>query len=230
MLISRDKHPPGGWKFRQPEMDWELRPGHTFKDAVSAIIAKRSANPRFNLTTDREAVANELDAFTCALLKHNPAFCVSGEPPSFSRPPSPRQRAVEGKSGAVGGSFLQNASVGIRVWRDWFGSGKPAEKSLAESRAAVCCKCEFNVKGSLLERFSAAAGKELLAILNALNDLDLHTSLDSELNACSICDCSLRAKVWCPLDVFVPHMSKETLRALPSHCWIVVENSKSQAS
>jgi len=80
------------------------------------------------------------------------------------------------------------------------------------------------VKGSILERFSAAAGKEILAIFSTLNDLNLKTSLDSQLNVCSVCDCALKAKVWCPLDVFKPHMKKETIEALPAHCWILQES------
>lgn len=225
MLISRDRYPPGGWKFRQPEMNWELSPGRTFKDSVTAIIAKRAANPRFNLSTDRETVANELDAYTCALLKNNPAFCVSGDPPSFRQPlPAKRQPSV-GRSGAVvGSSFLKNVGVGIRTWIDFFGSGKTVEKDQAEKRAGVCVTCEFNAKGSILERFSGAAGKEILSIFSTLNELDLRTGLDDKLNVCTQCDCALRAKVWCPIGVFKPHMRKETIDSLPAHCWIVRES------
>lgn len=232
MLKSRSKYPPGGWRFREPAMNWILPSGLGFKQAVEAITNKRKQNPRFKLPTDSVTVEAELDSFTCALLKNDPYYCDGPEATSFPKPLPVKQQPVGGRESAVGGgiSFLQNVNVGIKVWRDWFGSGKPAEKSLAEKRAAVCSKCEFNVKGNFFERFSAAAGKELLAILNTLNDLDLHTSLDSELNVCEICDCALRAKVWCPLDVFAPHMSKETLDALPSWCWIVGETSQTQAS
>ena len=228
MLISHDRHPPGGWKFRQPEMDWELSPGHSFKDAVSAIIAKRSANPRFNLTTDRGAVANELDAYTCALLKHNPAFCVSGDPPSFRQPlPAKRQPAV-GKGGAAGGktSFLQNANVGIKVWVDFFGDGRPVEKEVAEKRAATCLSgddgkmCPYHEDGNLLQRLTAAAGKELLAIKNALHDLDMHSSRDRELKNCTKCDCPMVAKIWVPLPIIKKHMSGDTVESLTPFCWI----------
>ena len=202
--------------------------GYTFQDAVSAIIKHRNDNPRFNLTTDPVAVAEELDNYNCAVLKNNPAWCEGVSPMSFRRPSPVRRLPVGGNIGAAGGrtSFFQNVNVGIKVWRDWFGDGKPVEKALAEKRAAVCVKCDRNIKGNILERFSAAAGKEILAVFNSLHDLDLHTSLDKELNVCSVCDCALKAKVWCPVDVFAPHMKKETIDALPSWCWISGELSK----
>jgi len=107
--------------------------GCTFQDAVSAIIKHRKDNPRFNLSTDPGQVAIELDEFNCALLKNNPSWCDGVSTTSFQLPPSARRQPVGVReSVAVGNpNFLQNVTVGIKVWRDWFGSGKPAEKSLA---------------------------------------------------------------------------------------------------
>lgn len=203
-------------------MNWELKPGYTFNDAVSAIIAKRAANPRFNLPTDRETAANELDAYTCALLKNNSVFCVSGAPPSFRQPPPAKHQPSVGRGGAAAGrpSFLANTGAGIKLWIEFFGDGRPVEKEVAEKRASVCVTCPLNMKGNILERFNAAAGREILAIFNAMNDLDLKTSQDKDLFVCHLCSCPLRSKVFVPLDMVKKHMVKETMESLPDYCWI----------
>ena len=227
MLKSRDVRPPGGWKLHQAETSWDLKPGYCFNDAVSAIIKHRNDNPRFNLSTDREVVAVELDNYTCALLKNNSQWCVAGSALSFPKPLPSKQRAGEGKGAVAGGSsFLKNASVGIKVWIDFFGDGKPVEKAIAEKRAATCLAgddgkmCPYHEEGSLMQRLTAAAGKELLAIKNALNDLDMHSSRDRELKNCTKCDCPLVAKIWVPMPIIKKHMSPETVESLPSFCWI----------
>lgn len=204
-------------------MGWTLKPGHHFQSAVSEIIKCRLDNPRFNLPTDHETVEAELDAYTCALLKNSPGWCIGPEAPSFQRPPLVKPQPVGGKgSAAVGGepNFLANTNAGIKLWMEFFGSGKPESEEVAEKRAAICANCPQNVKGNILERFNAMAGKEILAIFNALNDLDLHTSRDKDLYVCHLCSCPLRSKVFAPLEMVKKHMVQETMDSLPDYCWI----------
>jgi hypothetical protein len=230
MLKTRDVYPPKGWRFTESKTGWKLPPGHHFKSAVSQIIEHRRQNPRFNLPTDKETVGNELDAFTCALLKNDPAWCSVGAPVSFQRPPSERRQPVEANASvAVVSDFLRNANVGIKTWVDFFGEGKPVVKAMAEKRAGVCLSgdegkmCPFHVKGSLLQRLGAAAGKEVLGLFKALHDLDMHTSRDKELEVCGRCDCPMRAKVWVPLPIIRKYISPEVIETLPSFCWIINE-------
>lgn len=221
MLKTRDVYPPKGWRFTESKTGWKLPPGHHFKSAVSQIIEHRRQNPRFNLPTDKETVGNELDAFTCALLKNDPAWCSDGDPVSFQRPPLERRQPVGGNASAAGATkFFANTGAGIKLWIQFFGDGRPVEKEVAEKRASVCVTCPQNVKGSILERFNAAAGKEILAIFNALNDLDLNTSQDKDLYVCHLCSCPLRSKVFAPIDMVKKHMVKETMDSLPDYCWI----------
>lgn len=59
--------PPGGWEFEQPEMGWKapnpVQDG--FWKLVDMIVQLRQNNRRFNLPTDRDLVALEVQAFNC---------------------------------------------------------------------------------------------------------------------------------------------------------------------
>jgi hypothetical protein len=105
---------------------------------------------------------------------------------------------------------------------DWFGEGKPVESTVAERRAAVCADCPMNDRKAknILESFTVAAAKEIMAIFSALNDLNLHTSQDNKLKVCQACDCPLKAKVWAPLHIIKKHLSEERFDRLHASCWI----------
>lgn len=230
MLKSRSTWPPGGWKFTQPETGWSLPPGLGFMQSVDTIIAHRSRNPRFSLSLDRSVVADELDAYTCALLKNDPNWCSETQPRSFIQtPPMPRrvagekQQAPIRKSVAGVSKFINNAGAGIKVWIDWFGNGKLVDKNVADQRALICLKCPENQKGDLMERFGAAVGMEILEIFTSLNALNTHTGFDDRLHICNICSCPLKAKVWCPLPVAKKYMDDEMMKKLPDFCWLRAE-------
>jgi hypothetical protein len=231
MLKSRTSWPPGGWLFLEPATGWRAPKGLTFGQVVSAIIQHRKQNRQHKLTTDPDQVADQLDAYTCARLRFDPAFCVADPGPArnFTVPlPSPGQpvRAGKGSVAAVA-RFLSNTTAGIKLWIDWFGDGKPVEKARAEARAAICVDCPQNDKASnVLDWFTGIAAREIMAIFSALNDLNLHTSKDPDLKVCKACDCPLRAKVWPPLAIIKKHLSKERFDKLDRACWIRHEPSE----
>src|SRR5512139_2803045 len=143
MLKSRRKHPPGGWKFTQPQTGWMSTPGLDFETVVESIIKHRLANPRFDLATDFQVVANELDAYTCARLNNNPSYCVAGDASKKAQSPSVVARLRSGAESVAGAG--RNVVVGIGVLLDWLGSGGAAvAPALAESRAAICATCPKN--------------------------------------------------------------------------------------
>ena len=221
MLKSRTTYPPDGWTFFQPQTGKSFG-GLTFLQTVDAIVEHRRANPRFGLSVDPDVVARELDDYTCARINHNPHYCVSESAASFSFPPLPLRQSGGAVAAGVraGNSFLKNASVGIKTYLDWFGNGTPETIPVAEARAEVCLKCEFNQKGGLVERFSQATANEIMAVMGVLKDLNLHTSRESELHVCSKCDCPLSAKVFAPIDIVRKHIRPETMASLPEWCWI----------
>jgi hypothetical protein len=226
MLKSRTMWPPQGWRFRQPETGWSAKGGQGFSQVVDAIISHRQQNPRFKLSTDRATVENELDDYTCAILKNNQHWCVGESVASFSGPLPAFPRLSEAKrSGAAGAAnFVSNAVVGIKVWMDLFGEGKVVEKSLAEERAAVCYACPLNERTNLAQKFTAAAVKEIMGIFQMLNDLNLETSKDSQLNVCSACSCALKAKVWAPFKIIKKHITQDAWNALHPSCWMRKED------
>lgn len=219
MLKSRTKWPPGGWKFIQRETGWTLPAGLDWHHSVLAIISHRAANPRFQVSTDYNTVADELDAYQCARLGNDPVWCVSPEISNFSaRPLPPRQSGGENAAGA--GKFVKNTGAGIALWVEWFGKGKPVSQDEAESRAKICLQCPRHVRGNMVQRFSKAAVNEIVGVFEIMNDLALQTPYDAQLNICDACDCPMRAKVWCPADIIKSHLRPEAELLLWEKCWL----------
>jgi len=215
--------PPQGWRFRQPETGWSAPGGQTFGQVVEAIISHRQQNPRFKLSTDRATVENELDDYTCAILKNDQHWCVGSAVASFSAPLPAFPRLAEARRSAAGGSlgkFVENAVVGIKSWIEFFGDGKPVDRTLAEKRASVCVSCLFNESVNLAQKFTSSVVKEIMGIFEVMIDLNLETSKDAQLKVCKICDCPTRAKVHVPLAIIQKQMKPETVVELPDHCWI----------
>jgi hypothetical protein len=223
MLKSRSMWPPGGWQFFQPATGWNAPEGLTFEQVVEAIIRHRMANKQHRLATDVDVVAQQLDDFTCARLKNHPSWCsTQTAPASFMQPLPTRSLRAGAKEGVAGGvKLFQNATTGIKTWIDWFGEGKPVERTLAEERASICIECPKNdQKKGVFAWFTGAAVREIKAIFSALNDLDMRTTKDDKLMVCMACDCPLRAKVWAPLHIIKKHLRKEAFDALDENCWI----------
>lgn len=221
MLLSRTKWPPQGWQYHQAATGWRAPAGLTFDQVVDAIIAHRKQNAQYNLNTDRKTVAQELDDFTCARLKHNPSWCHQNVPASFTSP-LPRLRHQAGGQNVVGASrsLLKNTKAGIKTWLDWFGDGRPVEPAIAEKRASICVTCPQMQKADIKTWFQRIAAQEIFAIFNALNDLDLKTQHDEKLHVCKACDCPMKAKVWVPLSFIKKHMEPTAVAKLDARCWI----------
>lgn len=225
MLKSRTMWPPGGWQYFEPATGWKAPVGLTFQQVVARIIQHRLANKQHRLSTDPDVVAQQLDDFTCARLNDNPSWCANlTVPPSFTVPlPSRSLRAGAGDV-AGGARFLKNAGAGIKIWIDWFGEGKPVDKTLAENRAGICATCPQNdQKKGVFAWFTGKAVAEIKAIFSALNDLNMHTSQDDKLKVCKACDCPLKAKVWAPLHIVKKHITVEASSRLDERCWILHE-------
>jgi len=246
MLKSRTTWPPGGFRFRDAKTGLVLTGVLDFKSSVYKIIEARKANPRFGLSTDYDAVANELDAYCCRNLRipNDPNYCTQdGGGANFRKglPGSalPAVPARQAGNVAAASKFVRNAKVGIKTYLEWFGDGKPESIEVAEARAAVCLKnrglkkpdgtdipgCPFNQKGGLLERFTKAAATEIMGIMGVLKDLNLHTSREAELHVCELCDCPMAAKQFAPIGIIRKHMRNETMESLPDYCWIKAEKT-----
>lgn len=230
MLKSRETLPPGGFVYRQAQTNWTLPFGLAFDQAVDAIIKHRKANPRFNLSTDWNAVASELESFTEARLMRIPgAEIYLGAPdpkPAGPHQPSPALDA------AVAGTNSPSIQAGIPVLINWLGEGlKPVLPELAVARAAICAgdpndpqsKCPQNKLGDWKHWFTGPIAATLKLQMQIKNHMKLFTPSDGRLNVCAACACELKLKVWTPLKHIKEHLEDDMRRRLDERCWILHE-------
>ena len=101
---------------------------------------------------------------------------------------------------------------------DWFVRGGAEKVSTEETtrRSKICSTCAFNqpVPGC-----SSCNSASLHGLVNKIVGV-LALPTDAALNGCSICGCSLKAKVRLPLDVLLRHTSPEQLNKFPAHFWM----------
>lgn len=235
-LLSRDAPgaglPPQGYLFYQPQCNWTSTFGLGFWDTVNAIREMRLKNPRFadQWTTDRNAIADELDFFTCVRLHHDPRWCSpEGQKKTLEwqtwQPPSPPSLPPK-SAGAAAVDRLENFTAGVGVVLDWLGDSlEPVAPELAEKRAAVCADhegkpCPENGRPDFIQRIEGWAASGVKELINLANDMRLSTSKDDMLHHCQICDCALKLKVWCKMEHILAHTSERVMAELPEHCWI----------
>ena len=222
MLKNRNNLPPGGYVFYQPETGWSPNPWVSFDDQVKAIVEHRQANPRFNLSTNSSEVAQQLDDYTTLRLEKIPGGNNWLVPNASAPPPESFQRHLPHRPavGAAGvADYAKDVVAGIGLWTEWFGS-KPVDKKTAEKRAAICVDCPKNVRGNWMQKFSEAAGTELLSIMGSMKKQKMQTKHDDSLGVCGVCNCPMKAKVWSPMDLIQKHMRDEHRPELWEKCWI----------
>jgi len=209
--LTRSQIPPKGWIFFQPQTGWRAPTpvSSTFSQTVDLIIRHRLANKaitlKHKLSTDPNAVGDELEAFTRKRLNlpaaPNPKF-----PPRL-----PLSHVAEAAAD------IKTAAQGTAVVMDWLSSGAPAvAQELANKRAEVCVKCVKNVPGS----WYTVGPAELIRATLSLREDKLETPHDNALQSCDVCKCLMRLKVWVPLDHIVKSSKPEILAAFPKWCWI----------
>lgn len=231
MLKSRRQFPPGHFSYFQPQTGWSAPLGLTFDQVVAALIKHRIANPRFDLSTEPEMVAKELDEYTCLRLGNDPNYCSSpaffpsGEELKKKRDSQFPFRGPDLGGVAAAAKQARNTVAGIGLYLEWFGQAGPVAQEQANRRAEVCLGCpKHNTKLTILQRFNEIASKPIMQALGILNDLELHTPSDDKLGVCEACDCPIRAKVWCPIGVITNHIRPEAKAALAENCWIRSES------
>lgn len=75
-LITRQKMPPGGFFFREPTLNWSTpNPFLPFDMIVRQIQSLRVSNQAAGLNPAGEAIAAELEAYTCARLNGDLRWC-----------------------------------------------------------------------------------------------------------------------------------------------------------
>lgn len=220
MLKSRLHDIPNGFQFYQPETGWEAPKWQPFETLVTVIIEHRKANPRFNLSTDRQRVSEELDAFNSARLRDMPggsAYLLEGvAPPDFNTVRRPRQSP---DLVAVGG--VKKAMAGIGTIMAWLGDGlKPVDQETATRRAEICVSCDRNVPSVGILRALNTVGDILHSIAQAKTEMQLTTQFDDRLETCAACGCVNATKVWVPPEHIKKGMTPLVQEKLSAQCWI----------
>lgn len=194
-LLHPMEGPPGGWKFFQKETGVTIA-GPTYADLESRLIEHRQAN---NIAVGLN-IRQEIEQQICAKLDEN--HCRDSERPMHAQ-----------------GSKLSISQVftGTVTLAHWLaGGGVRVGVSEANRRAEICSTCQFN------QPFDGCQGchsNKLHELVNSIVNGE-KTAYDDKLQACSLCGCSLKAKVAMPLNVLQQHLPGDIKSALPLHCWL----------
>lgn len=225
-LRWKDRNPPNGWIFKQPQTGWDTAKSGTqhlgFDTNVQAIINHRKANPRFSLSTNPDAVAWELEQFTIKRIqgmKGAQQFLI-GDP--VSELEFPKLVPPLRKSGAAAGAEKVKAGASLVV--DWLGDGlQPVAVELATTRARTCSGCPHNEPPGFFGKVLAAAARSVSLLIEAREEMKLYTEYDDRLHQCQICSCDLKLKVFAPLAHVLSGTTMDEMGKFPDFCWVKTE-------
>ena len=226
-MRDRNKFPPGGWRFIQPQVPrWSITPWVSFDTAVQQTIQMRQANPLISanngLSLDPQVVANEIDEYNariCAEMRWNDFIWEGGGPAQ----PVPFPRLSQLKQSAL------RVAAGVEAIKEWRITGELVPQELAEKRSATCVACSLNTAGDLTSWFTVPAAEVIKKELEERNQLKIRTANDPVLGVCSACACPLKLKVHCPLPIINDKMRPEDRDKLDPKCWILKETNENSS-
>lgn len=226
-LKNRNQGIPYGFKFIQPEGNFEAPGNLSFKGVVDSVVAFRKGNPylakKHNWSTDWNSVADEVDKANALRMQANPKwhnFIIDEDGGSSFSGPFPWQRASQLVGAVV--APAKKTVAGVKVLLDWLGSSfRPVPKELAEKRAEICSTCPQNQPGDWTVTFTAPVAAMLKLQLGIKNDLKLSTSKDGQLHNCMACSCVLTLKAHTPLKHILDNTDEATMQRLDKRCWIL---------
>lgn len=189
----RNVEPPDGWKYLQRETGLWIR-AQLGEELVAAVVSHRlhkGLEP-----TDREAVWLEIQRQICAGASSGVCHAEKGED---YRPFRDLARSL---------SLMKIAAFSATLV-EWLKQGMHfVAKAESERRAAICRSCPFNKTAPM------CSCTPFYRMIDALIPKERN---EPGLQICTLCGCSLRAKVLAPLEVATEGNPKE-LR-LPAYCW-----------
>ncbi len=218
-LRDRNRFPPNGFRFYQPETKFEPPRHLSFNSTVEAVINHRKGNPwlatQHGWSTDFETVANEIDLY-------NTKLCQQMGWTDF---------IMDGGGGAEAIPFphplpnrLKSVAAGANTLVEWLKDGAEAvPATIADNRAATCVACPKNGQGDWTRWFTAPVSEAIRKEVERRKDMKLSTPHDGQLGVCEVCLCPLKLKVHIPIDQIRNNLSKEILGQLPPNCWIPKE-------
>lgn len=227
-LKSRSNSPPNGFTYKQKETGWENRVAvpssqWDFNLLVQSVREHRLANPRFNLTTDMTAIADEVDqanAFRVSQMEGAESYIVGDAPPP--KTVSPQQQSQISAAGLKAKKIWS----GLKSLNEWYESGEgavPADQSSA--RAKTCSECPLNEQGDFEKWFTRPAAEAIKKLIAKFSDKKLTTPYDDRLFTCRACLCPNALSCHSPIQIKISHMSDEVFNELKTapNCWVVKE-------
>lgn len=189
--------PPGGFRYKDPSTGRVIT-GPTYRDWVNAVKKHKVAN---NLPVTGQL---EADMQEQLCLQMPPGWCVREDGASYA-------------GGTPDGFSISQVFTGTAALVDWYLSGKKkVSRDTAQARANICGPCPFNQQPAGCS--SCNQGKILGLVSKIVGGEQLDG--DAKLNACTLCGCSLKAKVWLEAEVLQRHKGDA---AFPDWCWMKKE-------
>lgn len=202
-LNSPNKTPPGGYKFFVIETKRWVPPaashpyGHTSMFDLMDELRKHYAANHIEMPPN---IGSLIESQICAHLPGG--WCNEVGVPVHS--------AVTPSSYMTFHALKEGTETLLR----WLGGGmKFVDQAEADRRAQICIGCHWNLPAAGCTSCNMPALHRLIDTVRGNH----RTPFDSALNACGVCSCSLKAKVFFP---------KETLRhtevqrqSFPDFCW-----------
>jgi hypothetical protein len=199
-LNNRGEVPPGGFRYFQRETkQWFNAP--SWIELLKAVKAHRVVNALPVGTQFSEEIEDQL-CQNCP-----PETCQQGG----GSKKLPQRGAVS----------FQGAMDTAALLADWFlkrGQERVSAEQ-AEQRAGVCIQCPFNQP---IEGCRSCSFKHIRALIVKIVG-GQPTKYSNRLNACSVCGCSLQAKVHLPISLLNDYMSAEQKQDFPEFCWVKKE-------
>jgi hypothetical protein len=195
-LLRNYETPPTGWRYLVHETGFTVK-GQSLMCLVDNVTKHMVANRVLVPENLWDIVQDQM----CQVLPAS--YCKE---PGFPTPPE------------YGGTkfTLGRVIAGTRVISAWLLSGKPrVDQETADWRSAICAGCPHNRQPSGCEGCSAGRLRDLVVRVVAGS----RTLKEEEIVACDVCGCSLKAKVWIPLDILQEHVERGVNGNFPAHCW-----------
>lgn len=199
--ISLDQVPPGGWSYEQDGFRFEEP---TFAQLFHTVHSHREANgkPEGN-------PFQEIQDQICA--KHTET-CLDVKPSPVVPPPPPT-------------TFLENLRSFAQAGKNFImAGGALVDQNTANSQALICIPCHNNVPAGEARRAPGGCGKCGAAVQAGIDSVrgivlaGRKTPHDEKMQACLLCGCDLKLKVWFPVKYFDPDCSK--CNQWPDFCWM----------
>lgn len=237
-IMFRRWPPRGGWRYVETATGWVAPSPMSdgFRETVKRILAHRTANAGYQLSTDPSAIeADLMDQTAKRILNETPSLAEEWVVPvdeeakkksqfqSFSPVERPSPVAPPVHQSLVDRLLARVRGIarGAATLADWLGDGcVPVSPFLAETRASICAGCPLNVKADAVGEFTGAVAEAIRDQTIAKNAVGLSTALEDKLDTCDACGCHLRLKVWVPIRTIRAHMPDEDKERLHGSCWI----------